>query len=178
MTHPYAIATRLLVAMVLTAALTLAVSVVLAPRSTRRPDLKVDLSGHEPPPRAVWGGRAEDQWSSPNGTPAVEVGDRQGDLHAFDLANPVLPGDPSTPAPGWPTSTGATVGGGTGCNSPTQGVGTVLTGYNGVEVPGSPPIDSTASIDPGSGNLLVDAGNAAEAADGGSYAYSPSGGEI
>ena len=45
-------------------------------------------------------------------------------------------------------------------------------------MPGSPPIDSTASVDPGTGNLLVDAGNAAEATDGGYYAYSPSGGEV
>ncbi len=47
-----------------------------------------------------------------------------------------------------------------------------------MEVPGSPPIDSTASIDPGTGNLLVDAGNAAEATDGGYYAFSAAGGEV
>jgi hypothetical protein len=113
-----------------------------------------------------------------NGTPAVEVGDREGDLYGFDLANPTTLGDPSTPAPGWPSSTGANVGAGSGCDASTQGVGTILNGYNGVGVPGRPPIDSTASIDPGTGNLLVDAGNAAEATDGGSYAYSPSGSEV
>ncbi|HWF15206.1 MAG TPA: hypothetical protein VG244_03405, partial [Acidimicrobiales bacterium] len=179
MTHPYAIATRLVAAAVLTAGLTLAVSVVLAPRVDAQANLTLSLQWQNELNDAPCGvAESSPVLVNDNGTPAVEVGDREGDLHAFDLANPAHAGDPSTPAPGWPTSTGATVGGGTGCNSPTQGVGTVLTGYNGVEVPGSPPIDSTASIDPGSGNLLVDAGNAAEAADGGSYAYSPGGSEI
>ncbi len=63
--------------------------------------------------------------------------------------------------------------------SPTSGIGTEQTpAYNGVELPGSPPVDSTAAIDPTDGNLLIDAGNAAEASDGGYYAYSPGGTEV
>jgi hypothetical protein len=109
------------------------------------------------------------------GTPAVEIGDRQGDLYAFDLASP---GPVGTVAPGWNTATGTAVGPGTGCNQPTSNVGTVLNGNQGYEVPGSPPIDSTASINPSNGNLLFDGGNSAEPTDGGYYEYGPGGNEV
>ena len=55
---------------------------------------------------------------------------------------------------------------------------TVLNGNQGIEVPGSAPIDSTASVDPNNGTLLFDAGNAAEAVDGGYYDYTASGSEV
>ena len=79
---------------------------------------------------------------------------------------------------GWNTATGTAVGPGTGCNQPTSNVGTVLLGNQGIEVPGSAPIDSTASVDPSNGTLLFDAGNAAEAVDGGYYDYTPGGSEV
>ena len=87
---------------------------------------------------------------------------------------------PRTPAPCHRAgaATGTAVGPGTGCNQPTSDVGTVLNGNQGYEVPGSPPIDSTASVNPSNGNLLFDAGNAAEPADGGYYEYSPTGAEV
>ena len=107
-----------------------------------------------------------------NGTPAVEVGDRQGDLFGLDMSD-------GLPAPGWNNGTGAGGGAGTGCDQSTSGIGTEQTpAYNGVELPGSPPVDSTAAIDPTDGNLLIDAGNAAEASDGGYYAYSPGGTQV
>jgi hypothetical protein len=178
-THSYAIATRLLLAAVLTAGLTLVVSVVSAPRVDAVANLTVNLKWQNELNDAPCGvAESSPVLFNDGGTPAVEVGDREGQLHAFDLANPATPGDPATPAPGWPTTTGATVGAGTACTTPTQGVGTILTGYNGVGVPESPPVDSTASIDPSTGNLLVDGGNAAEASDGGYYAFSPGGSPI
>ena len=42
-------------------------------------------------------------------------------------------------------------------------------------MPGSPPIDSTASVDPANGDLYFGAGNAAAPGVGGYYAYSPNG---
>ena len=50
-------------------------------------------------------------------------------------------------------------------------------GVIGVRVPGSPPIDSTASVGP-NGNLYVGGGNAAAPVDGGYYAYGPNGTEL
>ena len=47
--------------------------------------------------------------------------------------------------------------------------------YTGTPVPGSPPIDSTASVDPTNGDLYFGAGNAAVPGVGGYYAYSPNG---
>ncbi len=103
------------------------------------------------------------------GTPAVEVGDRQGYLYGLDLAN-------GSPAPGWGNGTGNGVGPGQGCNSSPSG-GTPGMGVIGVQVPGSPPIDSTASVGP-NGNLYVGGGNAAAPVDGGYYAYGPNGAEL
>ncbi len=53
-----------------------------------------------------------------------------------------------------------------------------MTGSIGVEVPGSPPIDSTASVGPSNGDLYFGAGNAASPIDGGYYAYAPNGTEV
>ena len=46
---------------------------------------------------------------------------------------------------------------------------------NGSPVPGSPPIDSTASVDPNNGNLYFGGGNAAVPGVGGYYAYTANG---
>ena len=52
-------------------------------------------------------------------------------------------------------------------------------GVNGLEVPGSPPIDSTASVDNANGgDLYFGGGNAASPIDGGYYAYSPGGSQV
>jgi hypothetical protein len=103
-------------------------------------------------------------------TPAVEFGDRQGDLYGFSLAT-------GATAPGWGTTTSnPTVGPGQGCGQGNTGGVTPLSPASvGVEVPGAPPVDSTASTDPGSGNLFFGAGNGAEPGEGGYYAYSPGG---
>jgi hypothetical protein len=104
------------------------------------------------------------------GTPAVEVGDRQGDLFAFGLQTGA--------ATSWvqPTSSPA-IGSGQGCEDNNAGGGTPKNTnlYNGTEVPGSPPVDTTASVDPNNGNLYFGAGNAAVPGTGGYYAYSPAG---
>lgn len=102
------------------------------------------------------------------GTAAVEVGDRQGDLYGLNLQN-------GSVVPGWGSGTGSTVGSGQGCLSNPSG-GTPATGVNGVEVPGSPPVDSTASVN-SNGDLFFGAGNAASPVDGGYYAYAPNGTE-
>jgi hypothetical protein len=103
----------------------------------------------------------------------VEVGDRSGDLYAFHLS------DGSVPA-GWSSARpSATVGSGRGCGiagndgqsaSPEVGV-------KGIAVPGSPPIDSTASVLPSlSGSTLYfDGGNAADPNQGGFFAYNTKG---
>jgi outer membrane protein assembly factor BamB len=106
---------------------------------------------------------------SDGGIPAVEVGDRQGNLYGLALSN-------GTEAPGWGNGTGAGVGSGQGCNTSPAG-GSPATGVIGVGVPGRPPVDSTASVGP-SGNLYIGAGNAAAPVDGGYYAYAPNGGQI
>jgi PQQ enzyme repeat len=102
-----------------------------------------------------------------SGTPGVEVGDRQGVLYGLDLQTGAV-------LPGWGSGTGGTVGSGQGCLSAPSG-GSPATGVNGVEVPGSPPVDSTASV--GNGDLYFGAGNAASPVDGGYYAYSSNGTE-
>ena len=106
---------------------------------------------------------------SDGGTPAVEVGDRSGHLYGLTLAD-------GSVAPGWGSETGATVGPGEGCDGTASG-GTPGTGIDGVEVPGNPPIDSTASLT-ADGTLTFGGGNAASAVDGGYYAYSPNGSEL
>ena len=75
-----------------------------------------------------------------NGTAAVEVGDRQGDLYGLDLQSGAV-------AAGWGGGTGNGVGPAQGCTTVPSG-GTPATGIVGVEVPGSIPIDSTASVGP------------------------------
>ena len=108
---------------------------------------------------------------SDGGTPAVEVGDRQGFLYAFDLDN-------GNPAAGWGDTQGMTIGPGGGCGNPdTTGAQPAL-GDNGIEVPESPPIDSTASVVPGTGDLAFGAGNAAAPIDGGYDDYAPDGSPV
>ena len=103
MTHPYTIATRLLLAAVLSVGLTLTVSAALAPQVDADPNLTVNLQWQNQLNDAPCGvAESSPVLFNDNGTPAVEVGDREGNLYAFDLANPASPGDPSTPAPGWP----------------------------------------------------------------------------
>ena len=102
------------------------------------------------------------------GTPGVEVGDREGALYGLDLQT-------GSVLPGWGSGTGSSVGSGQGCLSNPSG-GTPATGVNGVEVPGSPPVDSTASV--GNGDLYFGAGNAASPVDGGYDAYSSNGSEV
>jgi hypothetical protein len=105
--------------------------------------------------------------------PSVEVGDRAGDLYAFHLS------DGSVPA-GWSTSPpSAIITSGQGCGiSGNDGATTsAAVGTNGINVPGHPPIDSTASVlpTPAGSDLYFDAGNAANPSEGGYYAYGPSG---
>ncbi len=105
--------------------------------------------------------------------PAVEVGDRAGDLYAFDLS------DGSVPA-GWSTSPpSATVGSGQGCGITANDGATVAPapGVNGIAVPGSPPIDSTASVEQttSGSDVYFDAGNASDPGQGGYYAYDAGG---
>ena len=109
------------------------------------------------------------------GTPAVEIGDREGDHYAMDLQG-------GSPLPGWASNTGtAGIGNGQGCEDSNSGGGTPKNAsagnplLNGTPVPGSPPIDSTASVSPTNGGLYFGAGNAAEPGLGGYYAYSANG---
>ncbi len=103
-----------------------------------------------------------------NGTPAVEVGDRQGDLYGLDLQT-------GAAAAGWGRGTGQGIGPAQGCTTVPSG-GTPATGIVGVEVPGSVPIDSTASVGT-DGTLYFGGGNDASPVDGGYYAYAPNGAE-
>jgi hypothetical protein len=110
--------------------------------------------------------------SYPSG-PSVEVGDRAGDLYAFNLADGAVPA-------GWSSSSpSATVGSGRACGIAGNDGGTITpaTGVNGIAVPGSPPIDSTASVVPTSAgsDVYFDAGNAADPTQGGYYGYGPGG---
>jgi len=104
------------------------------------------------------------------GTQAVEVGDRQGSLYGLNLQT-------GSVVSGWGSGTGSTIGSGQGCADGDPGGATPATGANGMEVPGSPPIDSTASVN-GNGNLYFGAGNAASPVDGGYYAYAPNGTQL
>ena len=175
MTPSYATAARLLIVAVLTAGLVVVVGTVEAPTVDASNTISLSLMWQSELDDAPCGvAQASPEVFNVGSTPAVEIGDRQGDLYAFDLASP---GPTGTAAPGWNSATGTTVGSGTGCNASTSNVGTVLNGNQGYEVPGSPPIDSTASVSPG-GDLLFDAGNAAAPTDGGYYAYSPTGSEV
>ncbi|HEX4434125.1 MAG TPA: hypothetical protein VH012_04805 [Acidimicrobiales bacterium] len=106
---------------------------------------------------------------SDNGTPAIEVGDRQGNLYGFNQS------DGST-ATGWGGGTGMTVGSGQGCGVGNTSGGVPAQGVNGVQIPGSPPVDSTASVN-SNGELYFGAGNAASPVDGGYYAYGFNGAE-
>jgi hypothetical protein len=103
------------------------------------------------------------------GSPGVEVGDRQGNLYGLNLQTGAV-------LPGWGSGTGQTVGSGQGCKSSPTG-GPPATGVNGIEVPGSSPVDSTASVNT-NGDLYFGAGNAASPVDGGYYAYAPNGSEV
>ena len=103
------------------------------------------------------------------GTAAVEVGDRQGDIYGLNL----LTGDP---LPGWGTGSGGTTGSGQGCLINPSGGSPNTSGVNGLEVPGSPPVDSTASVN-FNDQLYFGAGNAASPVDGGYYAYNANGTE-
>ena len=106
------------------------------------------------------------------GTPAIEIGDRQGHLYGLNLANGSF-------AQGWGSGQGQTIGSGQGCNNPSTSGAMPAVGDNGVEVPGSPPIDSTASVDNANGgDLYFGGGNAASPIDGGYYAYSPGGSQV
>ena len=176
MTHSFATAARLLLAAALTTTLAITLGTFDAPFVDASGTINLNLMWQSELDNAPCGvAEASPALFNDGGTPAVEVSDRQGDLYAFDLASP---GPTGTVAPGWNPATGSAVGAGTGCNQPTSNVGTVLVGNQGVEVPGSPPIDSTASINPSNGNLLIDAGNAAAPADGGYYEYGPGGNEV
>ena len=105
-----------------------------------------------------------------NGTTAVEVGDRQGNLYGLNLQD-------GSVVPGWGSGSGGTVGSGQGCLSNPSGSGSPAQGINGTEVPGSQPVDSTASVN-GNNDLYFGAGNAAAPVDGGYYAYGPNGTEL
>ena len=168
-------ATRLLLTGVLTSGISLATGALASIEASAAPQLTLSLE---------WSGALNDApcgavQSSPiefndAGTPAVEFGDRQGNLYGFNLVSGnSLP----TTASGWGTTTSSsTVGPGQGCGlSNTSGGQPISPAAVGVEIPGAPPVDSTASVDPGSGNLHVDAGNAAAPGEGGYYAYSPNG---
>ena len=81
--------------------------------------------------------------------------------------------------PGWGSGQGQGIGSGQGCNQPNPGGGHPAVGVNGLQVPGSPPIDSTASVDSThGGDLYFGGGNAASPIDGGYYAYPPGGSPV
>ena len=103
------------------------------------------------------------------GTAAVEVGDRQGALYGLNLQTGAV-------LPGWGSGTGGTVGSGQGCLINPSGGTPNSSGVNGIEVPGNPPVDSTASVN-GNNELYFGAGNAASPVDGGYYAYNANGTE-
>jgi len=68
------------------------------------------------------------------------------------------------------------LGPGQGCSGTPSG-GTPATGIDGIEVPGSPPIDSTASLT-ADDTLTFGGGNAEAPVDGGYYAYATNGSEV
>ena len=101
------------------------------------------------------------------GTAGVEVGDRQGDLYGLNLQTGAV-------LAGWGSGSGGTVGSGQGCMINPSGGTPNSSGVNGTELPGSPPVDSTASVS-GNNELYFGAGNAASPVDGGYYAYNANG---
>jgi hypothetical protein len=103
------------------------------------------------------------------GAAGVEVGDRQGDLYGLNLQTGAV-------LPGWGSGSGGTVGSGQGCSINPSGGTPDSSGVNGTELPGSPPVDSTASVN-GNNELYFGAGNAASPVDGGYYAYNANGTE-
>ena len=76
-------------------------------------------------------------------------------------------------APGWGSGRARRSGRARAATIPTRASAAPAVGDNGVEVAGSPPIDSTASVDPNNGDLYFGGGNAASPVDGGYYAYGP-----
>jgi PQQ enzyme repeat len=101
------------------------------------------------------------------GTDGIEVGDRQGALYGLNQQTGAV-------LPGWGSGSGGTVGSGQGCNISPSGGTPNSSGVNGIEVPGSPPVDSTASVN-ANNQLYFGAGNAASPIDGGYYAYNANG---
>ena len=99
------------------------------------------------------------------GTAAVEVGDRLGDLYGLNLQSGAV-------TPGWGSGSGSGSGSGQGCSGASGG--TPAVGINGINIPGSPPVDSTASVNT-NGDLYFGAGNASSPVDGGYDAYAPNG---
>jgi hypothetical protein len=108
---------------------------------------------------------------TPDGQGAVEFGDREGDIYAFNLNSGSEP-------PGWGNgSMGQDVGSGEGCGvTNTTGTAPNL-GSRGVPVEGSVPIDSTASVGSNS-DIYFGTGNAASPVDGGYYAYGTNGAQL
>jgi hypothetical protein len=104
------------------------------------------------------------------GTPAVEIGDREGDLYGFDVAG-------GAAAPGWGGGSGATEGSGAGCGI-TDTSATPMTGSVGVQVPEGQPVDSTASLSNLNGDLYISTGNGFSPIEGGYYEYTPNGSEV
>jgi PQQ enzyme repeat len=104
---------------------------------------------------------------SPDGSPAVEFGDREGDIYAFHLT------DGSVPA-GWGNGQGQDVGSGQGCALTHTSGTTPNLGSRGIGVPGNLPIDSTASVG-GNSSVYFGTGNAADPVNGGYDAYGPNG---
>jgi hypothetical protein len=102
------------------------------------------------------------------GTQAIEIGDREGHLYGFNLAD-------GSPAAGWGGGSGASMQFGGNCGISDPNGATPNTGVNGIDVPEGQPVDSTASVDPTNANLYFGAGNGFAAIDGGYYSYSPNG---
>ena len=102
------------------------------------------------------------------GTAAVEIGDRQGTSTGSTCR-------PARSCRGGAAGPAAPIGPGQGCTGNFSAGTPKSPAVNGVQVPGSPPIDSTASV--GNGDLYFGAGNAASPVDGGYYAYSLNGTE-
>ncbi len=99
------------------------------------------------------------------GTPAVEVGDRQGALYGLNLQTGAV-------APGWGGGTGVTVARARDAAIPAGGRQRRASTESRSR--GTCPIDSTASVN-GNGDLYFGAGNASSPVDGGYYAYGPNG---
>jgi outer membrane protein assembly factor BamB len=107
---------------------------------------------------------------SPDGQGAVEFGDREGDIYAFNTANGSVPA-------GWGGGTGQDVGSGEGCGVADTNGAVPNPGTRGVTVEGNVPIDSTASVGSNS-DVYFGAGNASDPVDGGYYAYGTNGAQL